>query len=60
MNRDEPRGSCGKKALHRQLSAVGGKKAPSGSTMFNWVQSFKNGDETAQASVHGWDRNTVK
>jgi hypothetical protein len=33
MGRDEPRRSCGKKALHRQLSAVCGQKAPAGSTV---------------------------
>jgi hypothetical protein len=37
--------------IHHQLCAVGGEKAPAGSTVLNWVQSFNSDNETAKATV---------
>ena len=54
MGRCGPRGSRGKKAVHRQVLNVGylpdcGQKEPACSTVFDWVRSFASGKATAQA-----------
>jgi len=49
---DRERVSCGQRALNDQIStsviAVCGQKAPTPSTVFKYVRSFKCGKETAQ------------
>jgi hypothetical protein len=65
VGRDGPQGSCGKKTLNCQIfiggkCAVGGEKAPECSNVFNEVQSFSSGKETAQVVVHAWYCNTPK
>jgi len=42
---------------HRLLFAICGEKTPACSTVFNWVQSFSSGKETAPPAVDGWYRN---
>ena len=56
MDRDGPRGSCGKKALHRQIFIVGhlsncGQMEPACSTVFDGVRSFVCVTATAQTAV---------
>jgi hypothetical protein len=64
MGRDGPRGSCGKKALHRQIFNVGylpncGETEPACSTVFDGVRNFASGKATAQAAVRGEVSNTA-
>jgi hypothetical protein len=35
------------------LYAVCGEVPPANNTVFNWIRSFNNGQETEQAAVHG-------
>jgi len=43
--------------IHRRLSAVCGQKAPTRSTVFNWVRSFSSGKAASQVAVHEWYNN---
>jgi hypothetical protein len=64
--RGGPRGSCGKKALNRQifiaryLHFVDRKHLHA--ALFSWLRSFNSvsGKETTQAAVHEWHRKTAR
>jgi len=46
--------------IHCRLFAVCGETALACSVLFNWVQTFSSGKQTAQSTVDGWHRKTCE